>query len=128
MAVYFSETESLPHVHGWLEHVQQTYRNDPQSNFQIPAKPLPNAAQDENDNEDGTNKKHPQKYSLIKQLDADIQRLLDMSSNMRHEQFLRSLMEAADLTKNDHPVLANLRRFARDRRYGCPRAGKRYAW
>jgi hypothetical protein len=119
MSQYSSETEHPPHVHGWIEHVQQPYHNDPQSNFHIPAKLLPNAAQEENEDENSINKKHPKKHSLIKQLNADIQRLSDMSASMRHEQFLRSLMEAADLTKNDHPVFAKLRRFARDRRYGC---------
>jgi hypothetical protein len=118
MSQYSSETEHPPHVHGWIEHVQQTYHNDPQSNFHIPAKLLPNAVQEEKEDEDGTNKEYPQKHSLIKQLNTDIQRLLDMSANMRHEQFLRSMMEAADLTKNDHPVLAKLRRFARDQRHG----------
>lgn len=117
MAIYFSGTES-PHVHRWLEHVQQTYHNDPQSSFQIPAKLLPNATQDEDKDTNGTNEEHTQKHSLIKQLDADVQRLLDMSSNMRHEQYLRSLMEAADLTNNQHPVLVKLRRYAGDRRRG----------
>jgi hypothetical protein len=82
----------------------------PHSHFQIPSKLLPRAIRD-----DGMPADDP-KYPVINQLNTIIQGLLDTSSNMRQEQYVRSLMEAAVLTGYDHPSLARLREFATDRR------------
>jgi hypothetical protein len=117
MTLYFSE-ETYPQVLHWLEHVQENYYNDPQYHLQIPAKLLPRAVRDE-----GKPVEDP-KYPVINHLNAKIQGLLDTSSNMRHVQYVRALMESADLMSHEHPFLAKLRKFARDRRRPLHRAWK----
>ena len=109
MTLHFSD-DTYPHVLHWLDHVQENYYNDPQCHFQIPAKLLPRAVLDE-----GKPVEDP-KYPVINHLNANIQGLLDTSSNMWHEQYVRALMESADLMNHKHPFLAKLRKFALDRR------------
>lgn len=109
MTLHFSD-DTCPHLLRWLEHMQDYYDNDPQCHFQIPAELLPRAVRGE-----GKPAEDP-KYPVINHLDANLQGLLDTSSNMRHEQFVRALIESADLISHEHPFLAKLRKFARDRR------------
>lgn len=106
MILYFSEYQVLQ----WLEHVQQNSYDDPSKHFQIPTRLLTLRTQGEGKAEENM------RYPGLMELDADIQRLIKLTYDVRLEQPLRSLMEIADLICHRHPFCVRLRDFARDRK------------
>jgi hypothetical protein len=91
--------DRFPHVLEWLDHTQQHFYNDPLCQIYIPAKLLLNHVLEKG--ESNANSTYPGNMEV----DADIQRLIDQSLDMRYEQHLRNVMEAADLTNHEHSLL-----------------------
>ena len=102
--------EQIDRIACWIEHVQSKFLSSPSSETQLPAGPLFRHFQRE------TLKAKENRYSGLVKLEADIQNLLDMRLIMQREQYVRSIMEAADLTTNEHPFCVELRDFARSQR------------